>query len=232
MVRVGTTTPKGAASVWLLVSVSAALSACGGGGGGSGASSTPTASEGTRAQSGVDLPPTISGTPLNAIVYGRTYTFVPTASDPQGDEVSFTIANKPAWASFDPGTGKLEGTPEAADVGSYPNITIGVTDGLYAIALRSFAISVVSSAVGSITLSWDPPTQRDDGTPLTNLAGYKLYWGTALGYYPNLASIPNPGVATYVVDELTPGTYYLVATAYDSSGMESGYSNAVTETIP
>jgi hypothetical protein len=238
MVKVCTKTPKGAASVCLLISVSAfSLSACGGGGGGgggSGASSTPAASAGTTApeQSGLDLPPTISGTPLNAILYGRTYTFVPAAADPQGDAVSFTIANKPAWASFDAGTGILQGTPEAGDVGSYPNITISVTDGLYAVAMRSFSIAVVSSAVGSVTLSWDPPTQRDDGTPLNDLAGYKLYWGTALGHYPNLAAIPNPGIATYVVDELTPGTYYLVATAYDSSGMESDYSNVATETIP
>ncbi|HUO66542.1 MAG TPA: putative Ig domain-containing protein, partial [Gammaproteobacteria bacterium] len=225
--------PKGAASVCLLISVSAfALAACGGGGG-SGSSGTP-ASSGTTSpdKSGLDLPPTISGTPLNAIVYGRTYTFVPTAADPQGDAISFDIANKPDWASFDSGTGMLEGTPEAADVGNYPNITISATDGLYAVALRSFAISVVSSAAGSIVLSWDPPTQRDDGTPLTNLAGYRLHWGTALGHYPNLASIPNPGVATYVVDQLPSGTYYLVATAYDSTGMESGYSNVATETIP
>ena len=232
MVKVCTTTPKGAASVCLLISVSAfALAGCGGGGGGG--SSTP-ASAGTTSpdKGGLDLPPTISGTPLDSIVYGRTYTFVPSASDPDGNGVSFDIANKPAWASFDRGTGTLEGTPEAADVGSYPNITISVTDGLYAVALRSFSIAVVGSAVGSVMLSWDPPTQRDDGTPLTNLAGYKLHWGTALGHYPNLASIPNPGIAAYVVDQLTPGTYYLVATAYDSSGMESSYSNVVTETIP
>jgi hypothetical protein len=232
-VKVCTTTPKGAASVCLLISVSAfALAACGGGG--SGASSTPTGSTGTTPpeQSALDRPPTISGSPLDSIVYGRTYTFVPSATDPEGNTVSFDIANKPAWASFDPGTGMLQGTPAASDVGSYPNITISVTDGLYAVAMHSFAISVVGSAAGSIMLSWDPPTQRDDGTPLTNLAGYKLYWGTAFGHYPNLAAIPNPGVATYVVDQLTSGTYYLVATAYDSSGMESGYSNAVTETIP
>jgi hypothetical protein len=232
MVKGCTTTPKGAASVCLLISVSAfALSACGGGGG-SGSSAAPATSAGAPDQKGLDLPPTISGTPLDAIVYGRTYTFVPTATDPQGDAISFDIANKPDWASFDPGTGMLQGTPAASDVGSYPNITISVTDGLYAVALRSFSISVVSTAVGSITLSWDPPTQRDDDTPLTNLAGYRLHWGTAVGHYPNLASIPNPGIATYVVDQLSPGTYYLVATAYDSSGMESEYSNVATETIP
>jgi hypothetical protein len=168
---------------------------------------------------------------LSAIVYGRTYTFVPSANDSEGKALSFIIVNKPSWASFDPGTGTLQGVPQAADVGSYPNITISVTDGLYLVALSSFSIDVVATATGSISLSWVPPTQRDDGSPLTNLAGYRLYWGTALGHYPNLASIPNPGVATYVVDELPPGTYYLVATAYDSNGIESGYSNVATETI-
>jgi hypothetical protein len=179
----------------------------------------------------LDLPPTISGTPLSAIVYGRTYTFVPSATDPDGNSMSFIIVNKPSWASFDPATGTLQGTPGAADVGSYPNITISVTDGLYVVALQTFNVDVVSTATGSISLNWLPPTERNDGTPLTNLAGYKLYWGTAIGHYPNLAAIPNPGVATYVVDELPPGTYYLVATAYDSAGMESGYSNVAVTTI-
>jgi hypothetical protein len=164
-------------------------------------------------------------------VYGRTYTFVPTATDPEGDAVTFSVMNKPAWASFDPGTGMLQGTPAAADVGHYADIKISVTDGLYAVPLTSFSIDVLASATGSITLSWDPPTQRDDGSPLTNLAGYRLYWGTAPGHYPNLAHIPNPGIATYVIDELPPGTYYLVATAYDSSGIESAFSNVATKTI-
>jgi hypothetical protein len=179
----------------------------------------------------LDLPPTISGTPLSAIVYGRTYTFAPSSNDPEGHKVSFVIVNKPSWASFDPATGILQGIPQAADVGSYPNITISVSDGLYMVGLSSFSIDVLATASGSISLSWVPPTQRDDGSPLTNLAGYRLHWGTALGHYPNIASIPNPGIATYVVDELPSGTYYLVATAYDSNGVESSYSNVATETI-
>lgn len=235
------TTPKGAVSVCLLISVFAfALAACGGGGGSSASStptgsagSTPTGSTGTPSptQSPLDLPLTISGTPLNAIVYDRTYTFVPTATDPEGEAVSFTIANKPAWASFDPSTGTLQGTPGVADIGSYGNITISATDGLYVVSLSEFSLDVVSSAPGSIILSWDPPTERDDGSPLTNLAGYKLYWGTALGHYPNLAPVPNPGIATYIVDQLPAGTYYLVATAYDSYGIESDFSNVATHTI-
>jgi len=225
------TTPKGAASICLLISVSAfALAACGGGGGGD--SGTSTGSDGAKSsQPGLDRPLAISGTPLGAIVYGRTYTFLPTAADPEGNAITFTIANKPAWASFDASTGMLQGTPGVADIGSYKNVTISASDGLYVVSLKSFSIDVVSTAPGSIMLSWDPPTQRDDDSPLTDLAGYNLRWGTALGHYPNLATIPNPGIATYVVDQLPPGTYYLVATAYDSFGIESGYSNVATETI-
>ncbi len=186
------------------------LAACGGGGGGGDSSASPQSAGGSSTQHGVDLPPTISGAPLTAIAYGRTYTFVPTATDPERTRLSFNILNKPVWASFDPITGTLEGTPEASDVGAYDDITISVSDGLYLVSLRSFSVDVVSTASGSITVQWLPPTERDDGTPLTDLAGYNLRWGTALGHYPNLATIPNPGVATFVIDELAPGTYYLV----------------------
>jgi len=238
MVKACTTTPKGAASVCLLISAfSFGLTACGGGGG-SGASTptagstAPGAATSAPTKGALDLPPTISGTPLSAIVYGRTYTFAPSATDPDGNLMSFIVVNKPSWASFDTATGTLQGIPGAADVGSYPNITISVTDGLYVVALQTFSIDVVSTAAGTISLTWLPPTERNDGSPLTNLAGYNVYWGTAIGHYPNLAAIPNPGIATYVVDELPSGTYYLVATAYDSAGMESGYSNVAITTIP
>jgi hypothetical protein len=229
-VHVCTTTPRGALSVCLLVSISGfTLAACGGGGGGSSAS--PQSAGGSPAQRGVNRPPTISGAPLAGIVYGRTYTFVPAVTEPAGKPLTFTIENKPAWASFDPITGTLEGAPQASDVGPYDNITISVTDGLYVASLRAFSVDVLSTASGSIMVNWLPPTQRDDGSPLTDLAGYNLRWGTALGHYPNLAAIPNPGIATYVIDQLAPGTYYLVATAYDSNGVESGYSNVATTTV-
>jgi len=229
-VQIGTTTPKGTLWSCLLISISAlTLAACAGGGGGSNAS--PQDAGGSSTQRGLDRPPTISGAPLAAIVYGRTYTFVPTAVDPERMRLSFNIVNKPHWASFDPATGTLEGTPEASDVGAYDDITISVSDGLYRVSLRSFSLDVVATATGSIAVNWLPPTERDDGTPLTDLAGYNLRWGTALGHYPNLAAIPNAGIAAYVIDELPPGTYYLVATAYDALGVESEFSNVALATI-
>ena len=58
------------------------------------------------------------------------------------------------------------------------------------------------TATGTATVSWAPPTARTDGTPLTDLAGYKVHYGTTLGSYPNVIVINNAGVTTYVVENL------------------------------
>ncbi len=87
---------------------------------------------------------------------------------------------------------------------------------------------------GSVTLNWSAPTQNEDGTPLTDLAGYKIYWGTTgttAGDYPNSVTIDNPGITTYVVDNLEFGTYEFVATSFNTAGIESSYSNPATKTV-
>ncbi|HEY9183125.1 MAG TPA: putative Ig domain-containing protein [Gammaproteobacteria bacterium] len=175
--------------------------------------------------------PTISGTPSTAVVPGTQYTFTPTASDPDGDTLSFSIANGPAWAVFDAASGRLQGTPGAGDVGTTTGIVITVSDGALTASLPAFTVTVQAVAVGSATLSWTPPTLNTDGSPLTNLSGYKVYWGTALGTYPNSVTLNNPGLTSYVVDNLVPGTYYFVATALTSAGVESTFSSAASKTI-
>ncbi len=83
------------------------------------------------------------------------------------------------------------------------------------------------------TLSWQPPTENTDGSPLTDLAGYKIYYGTDVGNYPEVITIDNAGVTSYVVDNLANGTtYYFVLTAFNSNGVESSYSEVVTKSIP
>jgi hypothetical protein len=176
--------------------------------------------------------PTITGTPATSVNQGATYTFQPTAADANGDTLSFSIVNKPAWATFTTATGRLQGTPSAADVGTTSGIVITVTDGKTSTSLPAFGIAVRATATGSATLSWRPPTQNQDGSPLTNLAGFKVYWGTAKGTYPNSVALNNPGLATYVVDNLASGTYYFVVTAVTTTGTESTQSNAASKTIP
>ncbi len=176
--------------------------------------------------------PTISGTPATSVKVGDAYAFTPKANDADGDALTFSIANKPAWASFDSSTGALTGTPAAADVASYSGIVISVSDGKQSASLAALTITVQAVANGSATLNWVAPTQRTDGTALTNLAGYKVYWGETEGSYPNAATITNPGMTTYQVDNLGSGTWYFVMTAYDTNGIESGYSNPASKTVP
>jgi len=84
---------------------------------------------------------------------------------------------------------------------------------------------------GSTTLSWMPPTQNSDGSPLTDLAGYKIYFGNESGNYHTSIQIDNPGLALYVVENLTPNIYYFVLTAINSSGVESQFSNEVSKLV-
>jgi len=91
---------------------------------------------------------------------------------------------------------------------------------------------VQALATNSTTLSWVPPTQNTDGTPLTDLAGFKIYWGPAAGTYPNSVTLNNPGLSTYVVNSLGSGTYFFAAAALNSSGAESALSGPATKIIP
>jgi hypothetical protein len=93
------------------------------------------------------------------------------------------------------------------------------------------ASSAPSSTAGAATLNWTPPTENTDGTPLTNLAGYDIHYGTESGDYTQSIPVNNPGLATYVVDNLTPGTYYFSVSAVNSAGTESPVSSEVALTV-
>jgi len=81
------------------------------------------------------------------------------------------------------------------------------------------------------TLTWNPPTTNVDGTELTDLAGYNIYYGTSSGNYTETANLANPNTTEYTIDNLSPNTYYFAVTAYDEMGNESDYSNEVSKTI-
>jgi hypothetical protein len=176
--------------------------------------------------------PVISGTPPTSVMQGTAYSFQPTASDPDGNPLTFSVTNAPPWATFSTTTGRLQGTPTASHVGTYSNIVIRVSDGSATAALPAFSITVVAVASGSATLSWTPPTTNNDGSPLTNLAGYRVRWGTAVGSYTNTVTLNNAGLTSYVVSNLVSGTYYFVVTALNTAGGESQFSNVGSKTIP
>ena len=175
--------------------------------------------------------PTISGTPPSSAKVGQPYEFRPAASDPDGDPLTFAIANKPAWASFDAGTGRLSGTPSSSYAGVFADIRNSVTDGKSSASLANFSISVAGQQTGSATLSWQPPTSNTDGSPLTNLAGFVVRYGTSLNQLATEVRISNPGLTTYVVSELTPATWYFQVSAFNSAGVESAPSATASKTI-
>jgi hypothetical protein len=177
-------------------------------------------------------PPTISGAPPTSVTAGLAYDFRPTASDPDGDALTYSIQNRPAWASFDTRTGRLSGSPLPVDVGSYANIAIDVSDGTARASLPIFAITVREPALGSAVLSWIPPTQNTDGSALTDLAGFRIRYGAAASSLNETIDIPTPGVATYVVASLESGAWFFTVEAYNEVGMTSSPSSVVSKTIP
>jgi hypothetical protein len=86
-----------------------------------------------------------------------------------------------------------------------------------------------TALAGTATLGWDPPTTNIDSTPLTDLSGFKIYYGIAPGNYTTTLDVGN--VTTYQVSNLSDAaTYYFIVTAYDTSGNESSYSNEISKT--
>ena len=177
-------------------------------------------------------PPTISGTPATSANAGTAYSFTPTAADPNGNPLTFSIQNPPSWASFNTQSGNLSGTPGSGDAGTYSNIIISVSDGTSTASLAAFSIIVTQVANGSATVSWSAPTQNTDGSALTNLAGFNIYYGTSASNLNQSVQIANPGLTTYALGNLAPGAWYFAVNAYTTAGAESALSSIASKTIP
>ena len=106
---------------------------------------------------------------------------------------------------------------------------------MFKLILSLFIFSVIiyspilnDKAFAAITLNWTAPTTNTDGSTLTDLAGYKIYYGNSSGNYTSAVNVGN--VNNYTFSSLSDGAYYFAATAYDTSGVESSLSNEVTKT--
>jgi hypothetical protein len=145
-----------------------------------------------------------------------------TASGAYSDGTTNDITAQSTWRSSNTAAATVNGSGLATAIAT-GNTTITATSGSIA-GNTTFTVTVASA--GTIRLACDPPTTNTDGSPLTDLAGYKIYYGTAAGAYDQAIDVGN--VTTYTLTGLSPGqTYYIAATAYDTSKVESGYSNEV-----
>ena len=100
----------------------------------------------------VNSAPSISGSVATSVVQDTPYSFVPAASDPEGDPMTFATSNLPSWAAFNPATGALSGTPTGADLGIHDAISITVSDGQASATLGPFSIEVLPVAPGALML--------------------------------------------------------------------------------
>jgi Putative Ig domain len=200
-------------------------------GGGEGTTVNPTSS--TANEVGSTATATISGTPMTGVTVGTQYSFTPTASDSDGGAMTFSIQNAPSWATFNTSTGQLSGSPKATDVGTTSNIVIKVADGTATASLAAFSITVTGATptTGTATVSWVAPTKNSDGTPLTDLAGFRIYFGTNSESLTQVVRVSNAQATSYVVSGLTSGTWYFAVTSYGSDGSESARSTVASKTI-
>jgi fibronectin type III domain protein/putative Ig domain-containing protein len=194
---------------------------------------------------------TISGTPPTSVAVNRYYGFQSWATDNDHRAVTYSIRNKPSWATFDTRYGHLYGVPTAANVGTWSSIIITASDGLSSASLPAFSIKVTGTATsggtggtggggtgggtstttGSAMLQWHPPTQNTNGSSVTNLAGYTIRYGTNSTTLSSTVKVANAGLTSYQIDGLKTGTYYFTVAAYNSSGQTSAPSALVSKTI-
>jgi hypothetical protein len=174
---------------------------------------------------------------MTGITVGTNYSFTPTASDSDGGKLAFSIQNPPSWASFDTTTGRLSGSPKITDTGTTLNIVITAADGTAKASLAAFSITVTATpatpapTVGTAKVSWVAPTENVNGTALTDLAGYNIYYGTDSASLNQKAPVSNAAATGYTVNGLASGTWYFAVTSYTSDGVESARSPLSSKTI-
>jgi hypothetical protein len=215
------------------VAASLALVGCGGG---DGVDVNPVGSS-TANEVGNSPTVAISGTPGAGVTVGTQYSFTPTASDSDGGAMTFSITNAPSWATFNASTGQLAGSPKDTDVGTSANIVISAADGKATASLTAFSITVSGTTgtstpgTGTAVLAWTPPTENNNGTALTNLAGFHVYYGTSSASLSEMVQVSNATATGYTLTGLASGTWYFAVTSYTSDGTESERTTVSSKTI-
>jgi hypothetical protein len=182
----------------------------------------------------IDRPPAISGAPSRSVVVGQRYQFRPKVTAGSDRRLVFSVRNRPWWLTFDKATGLLQGTPGANGLGNYRDVVLSVSDGEKTASLPAFTIAVTAATVArvdSVTLDWMPPTHNTDTSTLTDLAGYRIYYGKNPSSLTNKVSITQTGLTRYVLDNLETGTWYFALAAYNRLGSESKLTQPVSTVI-
>ena len=160
--------------------------------------------------------------PSTAVATTKQFTATGTYSDSSTQNLTATVT----WSSSNAAVAQI------SNASGSQGLATGIAAGTTTITAISGSVSGTATlaVTGSttVTLAWDAPTTNTDGTPLT-VKGYKIHYGTSSGTYTNIIDVGN--VTTYVITNLAPGAYYFTTTVYDTSNIESDYSNEVSKTL-
>ena len=170
-----------------------------------------------------------SSTPLPTVSLSASPTSVVTNGS---TTLSWTSSNSTGCtASGDwSGSKTASGTQTISALTSNSNFSL-TCSGAGGTANDTVNVSVVQNNNGTALLSWAPPTENTDGSPLTDLAGYKIRYGNSPGSYSDIITINNPGLTSYLIENLASAEWYFVMTSFNASGIESSNSTEVSKTI-
>jgi hypothetical protein len=184
------------------------------------------------APAAVNHAPTISGQVVEYARVGESYNWQPVAADQDGDTLRFSAVNLPPWASIDPTDGRISGTPGESDVGVYESITIAVADAAHQSATTPFSITVVNEAgTGLASLQWETPPSKVDGSPLDDLAGYRILYGRNSDDLDKSVLIDDPATTSFEISRLSSGIWYFAVVAVSTGGLEGPPTTVASKSI-
>jgi hypothetical protein len=144
---------------------------------------------------------------------------VPVTQQASGKNFNFALTGVAGQATFGSPAVALIGVSASSSASSGSSSSSGAGS------------SSSSAASTTVTLSWMAPTQNTNGTALTNLAGFDIYYGTSASAMTQKISLNTVAVLSYVVGDLSSGTWYFQVVAVNSLGTQSSPSSTVSVTI-
>lgn len=175
--------------------------------------------------------PTLSLAVDETVRVGADYESLPEAEDADGDVLSFSAQNLPPWASIDPISGTIRGTPRAGDVGVHEDIVITVADGTHTVSTTPFTITVLPPATGVASLAWATPAATVDGSALDDLAGYRIAYGRDPDDLDRSLVIDDAVSTSYTFTTLDEGVWYFSIIAVTAGGLEGPPTDPVMKSI-
>lgn len=162
---------------------------------------------------------------------GADFEIMPDAEDADGDRLAFSAENLPPWATIDPVSGTIRGTPQVGDVGVHEDIRIVVADGTHSVSTTPFSVTVLPQPVGTAALVWSTPAARVDGGVLDDLAGYRIAYGRDPEDLDRSLFIEDAASTTYTFTALDEGVWYFSIIAVTAGGLEGPPTQPVMKSI-